>query len=81
MSGPIFGMCPGDRDWIKESSGDPLTGRDWVNSPPNAPKRLDDTDDVMRNLALKKIDAFSGIAHGFYFWYVQTCFCLGEQPT
>ena len=68
MSGPVFGMCPGDRDWIKESSGDPLTGRDWVNAPPKAPKRLDDTDDVMRNLALKKIDAFSGIAHGFYFW-------------
>ena len=68
MSGPVFGMCPGDRDWIKESSGDPLTGRDWVNSPPKAPKRLDDTDDVMRNLAMKKIDAFSGIGHGFYFW-------------
>jgi hypothetical protein len=29
MSGPIFGLCPGSRDWIKEQ-GNPLTGREWV---------------------------------------------------
>jgi hypothetical protein len=33
---------------------------------------LDDTDDVMLHLALKKIDAFSGIGHGFYFWNFRT---------
>lgn len=71
MSGPIFGLCPGSRDWLKES-GDPLTGRDWVKAPPSAPKHLDDTDTVMRNLALKKIDAFSGIGHGFFFWNFRT---------
>ena len=72
LSGPIYGFCPSTRDWIKESSGDPLTGRDWVKAPPGAPKHLDDTDNVMRNLALKKLDAFARIAHGFYFW-VSAC--------
>jgi hypothetical protein len=50
MSGPIFGQCPADRDWIRESSGNPATGRDWVRAPPKAPKHLDDTDNVMRNV-------------------------------
>lgn len=57
---------------MKESSGNPLTGRDWVRAPPQAPKRLDDTLDVMQNLAKKKINAFSGIGHGFYFWNFRT---------
>lgn len=64
MSGPSFGLCPATRDWLKETSGNPLTGHDWVRAPPSAPRQLDDTDDVMRNLAYKKIDAFSGIGHG-----------------
>lgn len=72
MSGPIFGLCPGSRDWIKESGGNPLTGKDWIKAPPQAPRRLDDTDDVMTRLAYKKIDAFSGIGHGFYFWNFRT---------
>jgi hypothetical protein len=72
MSGPIFGKCPGSRDWIKEGSGNPLTGQDWISAPPQLPKRLDDTDNVMQHLALKKIDAFSGIGHGFYFWNFRT---------
>lgn len=72
MSGPIFGLCPGSRDWLKESSGNPLTGKDWIRAPPQAPKHLDDTDDVMTQLALKKIDAFAGIGHGFYFWNFRT---------
>ena len=67
-SGPVYGLCPASRDWVKESSGNPLTGRDWVRAPPNAPQHLDDTDNVMRNIALKKLDAFAGIGHGFYFW-------------
>lgn len=71
MSGPIFGLCPGSRDWMKET-GNPLTGKDWIRAPPAAPKHLDDTDNVMRHLALKKIDAFSGIGHGFYFWNFRT---------
>jgi len=72
MSGPIFGYCPVDRDWLKESSGNPQTGRDWVRAPPTAPKHLDDTDNVMTHLAYKKINAFSGIGHGFYFWNFRT---------
>ena len=70
MSGPIYGQCPVGRDWLKESSGNPQTGRDWVTAPPNAPKHLDDTDNVMMHLAHKKINAFSGVGHGFYFWIV-----------
>jgi hypothetical protein len=72
MSGPVFGFCPVGRDWLKESSGNPYTGRDWVRAPPEAPKRHDDTLDVMSNLAKKKINAFSGIGHGFYFWNFRT---------
>lgn len=72
MSGPIFGWCPVDRDWLKESSGNPQTGRDWVRAPPQAPKHLDDTDNVMTHLALKKINAFSNVGHGFYFWNFRT---------
>lgn len=72
MSGPSFGFCPVDRDWPKESSGNPQTGHDWVRAPPNAPKHLDDTDNVMTHLAHKKINAFSGIGHGFYFWNFRT---------
>jgi len=68
MSGPIFGLCPTSRDWLKESSGNPRTGKDWVTAPPEAPRGKDDTDDVMMRLAEKKINAFSGIGHGFYFW-------------
>lgn len=34
MSGPIFGLCPTTRDWIKESSGNPKIGKDWVTAPP-----------------------------------------------
>ena len=72
MSGPIFGLCPGSRDWIRESSGNPYTGKDWIRAPPEAPKKLDDTDTVMAQLALKKIQAFSGIGHGFFFWNFRT---------
>jgi gas vesicle protein len=72
MSGPSFGFCPVDRDWPKEQSGNPQTGRDWVNAPPKMPKHLDDTDNVMSHLARKKINAFSGIGHGFYFWNFRT---------
>lgn len=72
MSGPIFGFCPVGRDWLKESSGNPYTGRDWVRAPPEAPPKYDDTLDVMSNLAKKKINAFSGIGHGFYFWNFRT---------
>jgi glucan 1,3-beta-glucosidase len=72
MSGPIFGYCPVGRDWLKESSGNPQTGRDWVRSPPEAPKHADDTDNVMTHLAYKKINAFSNVGHGFYFWNFRT---------
>jgi glucan 1,3-beta-glucosidase len=72
MSGPIFGYCPVGRDWLKESSGNPQTGRDWVRSPPDAPKHADDTDNVMTHLAYKKINAFSNVGHGFYFWNFRT---------
>ena len=72
MSGPIFGLCPGSRDWLKQRNGNPLTGKDWIRAPPNAPPQLDDTDDVMKRLAAKKIEAFSGIGHGFFFWNFRT---------
>jgi glucan 1,3-beta-glucosidase len=72
MSGPIFGYCPVGRDWLKESSGNPQTGRDWVRSPPEAPKHADDTNNVMTHLAYKKINAFSNVGHGFYFWNFRT---------
>jgi glucan 1,3-beta-glucosidase len=72
LSGPVFGLCPVGRDWIKESSGNPQTGRDWVKAPPEAPKHADDTDAVMAHLANKKINAFSGVGHGFYFWNFRT---------
>jgi len=70
MSGPSFGMCPVGRDWIKEKN--PLEGRDWVTAPPKAPPRYDDTDNVMKLLAYKKISAYSGVGHGFYFWNFRT---------
>ena len=72
MSGPIYGLCPVGRDWLKESSGNPQTGRDWVRAPPDAPRHLDDSDNVMTHLAHKKINAFSGVGHGFYFWNFRT---------
>jgi len=72
MSGPQFGYCPVDRDWTKETDGNPQSGRDWVRAPPNMPAFLDDTDNVMTHLAHKKINAFSGIGHGFYFWNFRT---------
>jgi len=70
MSGPSFGLCPVTRDWIKESN--PLTGRDWMEAPPRAPPRYDDSDNVMKLLAYKKISAYSGVGHGFYFWNFRT---------
>ena len=72
ISGPIYGLCPVGRDWLKESSGNPQTGHDWVRAPPEAPRHLDDSNNVMTHLAYKKINAFSGIGHGFYFWNFRT---------
>lgn len=48
------------------------SGMSWVSSPPEAPRGRDDTDQVMSKLALKKISAFAGIGHGFYFWNFRT---------
>mmetsp|Transcript_27909 Transcript_27909/g.41146 ORF Transcript_27909/g.41146 Transcript_27909/m.41146 type:complete len:713 (-) Transcript_27909:426-2564(-) len=70
MSGPSFGLCPVDRDWMKERNIE--TGTDWMRAPPEAPRHLDATDEVMTALARKKISAFSGIGHGFYFWNFRT---------
>jgi glucan 1,3-beta-glucosidase len=56
------------RDWIKESSGNPREGKDWITGPAEAPRGKDDTDDVMKRLAEKKFNAFLGIGHGFFFW-------------
>jgi glucan 1,3-beta-glucosidase len=68
MSGPIFGLCPVSRDWVKESKGNPREGKNWIKLPPEAHARNDDTDDVMMRLAEKKMNAFSGVGHGFFFW-------------
>jgi len=43
-----------------------------VQAPPRAPRHFDDTDNVMRLLAYKKISAYSGVGHGFYFWNFRT---------
>jgi len=72
MSGPSFGLCPVDRDWMTERYNRGEGGMTWVMSPPEAPRGRDGTDDVMKLLALKKISAFSGIGHGFYFWNFRT---------
>lgn len=72
ISGPAFGLCPVDRDWMTERYNSAETGSSWVSSPPEAPRGRDGTDEVMSLLALKKISAFSGIGHGFYFWNFRT---------
>ena len=72
ISGPSFGLCPVDRDWLTERYNRDEGGMSWVSSPPEAPKGRDGTDEVMEKLALKKISAFSGIGHGFYFWNFRT---------
>lgn len=58
MSGPSYGMCPVGRNWIKENK-DSINGTNWMHAPPEAPHGLDDTDVVMRNLALRKLNAFA----------------------
>eukprot|EP00540_Astrosyne_radiata_P010005 CAMPEP_0116830220 /NCGR_PEP_ID=MMETSP0418-20121206/4645_1 /TAXON_ID=1158023 /ORGANISM="Astrosyne radiata, Strain 13vi08-1A" /LENGTH=737 /DNA_ID=CAMNT_0004459305 /DNA_START=108 /DNA_END=2321 /DNA_ORIENTATION=- len=70
VSGPIYGMCPVDRDWYKESA-EITSSAEWVLLPPKAPKPLDDTAEVRSSLAKKKIEAFS-FAHGMYFWNFRT---------
>jgi len=70
MSGPIFGLCPVGRDWLVESEHD--SGKDWMKAPPTAPYGRDASDEVMTQLALKKINSFSGYGHGFYFWNFRT---------
>jgi len=72
MSGPSYGLCPVDRDWMTERYNHDESGSSCVNSPPTAPKGRDGTDEVMSNLALKKISAFSGVGHGYYFWNFRT---------
>jgi len=72
VSGPSWGMCPTGRDWLYEHSGDIQNGTDWILAPPNAPKGKDASDEVMISLARKKINAFYGIGHGFYFWNFRT---------
>jgi glucan 1,3-beta-glucosidase len=72
MSGPSFGLCPVDRDWMTERYNRGEAGSSWVSDPPEAPRGRDGTDEVMTHLAAKKISAFSGIGHGFYFWNFRT---------
>jgi len=72
VSGPTWGMCPTGRDWLTEHSGDVENGTDWVLAPPAAPQGRDASDTVMTNLARKKINAFYGMGHGFYFWNFRT---------
>jgi len=68
ISTPVFGQCPVDRDWHKQSAGN---YHDTILSP-DAPYGHDASDDVMKNLAQKKINAFSGFGHGWYFWNFRT---------
>jgi glucan 1,3-beta-glucosidase len=68
MSGPSYGMCPIGRDWMVEDSD----GMNWQRNDPTAPEGFDGTDDVMKDLALKKINTFTILGHGFYFWNFRT---------
>lgn len=70
VSGPIYGLCPIDRDWYK-ASAQPSTGSEWVLFPPKAPPALDGTKEVRYNLAIKKMEAFS-YSHGTFFWNFRT---------
>lgn len=70
MSGPSWGMCPVDRDWSRETSRS--GGNNYMHASAQAPPGFDDTDAVMEQLARKKLNAFSGIGHGFYFWNFRT---------
>lgn len=68
----MYGLCPVDRDWMTERYNRGEAGMSWVSDPPEAPRGRDGTDEVMTHLAAKKISAFSGIGHGFYFWNFRT---------
>ncbi|KAJ8605597.1 hypothetical protein CTAYLR_000038 [Chrysophaeum taylorii] len=76
VSGPQYGLCPVDRDWLKRSPGDELgSSRVRVASDLDAQAKTpddDDTDEVMRNLGAKKLQAFGTVAHGFFFWNFRT---------
>lgn len=54
------------RDWVKEG----IDGDSFMHAPPTAPDGLDDTDNVMNNLAEKKINAFRYVSTIFNdkFW-------------
>ena len=47
----------------------------WMYYPPEAPLGYDETDEVMGNLALKKLSVFSGAGHGMYL-YIYLCVAL-----
>jgi len=72
ISGPVWGECPVGRDWLKEHDTNVKAGMDWVHAPPEAPPGRDGTDEVMAHLARKKISAFAGVGHGYYFWNFRT---------
>ena len=50
ISGPSFGLCPVDRDWLTERYNQGESGTSWVSSPPEAPRGRDGTDEVMEQL-------------------------------
>eukprot|EP00956_Cyclotella_meneghiniana_P043891 scaffold292801_cov83-Cyclotella_meneghiniana.AAC.1 len=45
MSGPSFGLCPVDRDWMTERQNRGEGGTSWVMDPPEAPRGRDGTDE------------------------------------
>ncbi|KAJ1448915.1 glycoside hydrolase superfamily [Pelagophyceae sp. CCMP2097] len=74
VSGPLYGLCPIDRDWLK-ISGIMKQGRsrDFHDLDAQASKpEFDDTDVVMAGLAARKFQAFGIVAHGFFFWNFRT---------
>lgn len=76
MSGPSFGLCPVDRDWMTERYNRGESGMSWMSAPPEAPRGRDDTDQVMTKLALKKISAFSGIGECLNTRNLLTCISM-----
>mmetsp|Transcript_11980 Transcript_11980/g.17963 ORF Transcript_11980/g.17963 Transcript_11980/m.17963 type:complete len:782 (-) Transcript_11980:799-3144(-) len=76
VSGPLYGLCPVDRDWGPTSPADTLKYgmvRSSIDLQPEvSDPNHDETNQVMTQLAHKKLQAFALVAHGFYFWNFRT---------
>lgn len=73
VSSPSFGMCPTDISWVSSSSD---TNISRGPLPKSSPFVKDDSlnvdQNVLKELAHKKISSFSRSTHGWYFWNFRT---------